>query len=449
MSDGTSPPKLLPPLQLSINTESDSGSDAKPAPKKNRWGAVKKHVQDINEHKEKKTYSVKDILSTMSKSFQNRAWTPKPSSEAPKAFFRAHSRVVKRASIDANSKEKRSSQKLPVDRTKSLDLGLDAASDLRNALKENLLSNPVKYSEELQEEVARLDDSDSESDWSNSSSDDEKGFMMDKMTTDELDRRKVAQKNRDIMGSLGNVKANDSSKRDLAAVVRINPPTFVFHVCFLSQRFFHSLQQGMGGHHVKHGHSEHGHHHVPSLPKILYSGFITGLLIAIFSSVFGVILFPPATDTYDNFQTQQAGTVLAISSNLLCALLVCLFFFFFSPSALDIGGPDMKPAVFVAKCVTQIRDSLKEENPEKILPTVLFTIISCTLLTGSAYFLLGKFKLTKYASSFKYTPVFRHIALLVYPCSTLFPLALCWFSPGTCNFCPGVWWPGFLPLSVF
>mmetsp|Transcript_1723 Transcript_1723/g.3188 ORF Transcript_1723/g.3188 Transcript_1723/m.3188 type:complete len:1472 (-) Transcript_1723:364-4779(-) len=192
-----------------------------------------------------------------------------------------------------------------------------------------------------------------------------------------------------------------------------------------------------------HGHG-HGHGHGPkpqSIVSAVISGFVNYLLMFGLCCAYGMIMFT------DDFNGQHRA--LGVKLNLLTSLLAGLWCAAFSKVPVAIGGPDLNPVVFLGAFVNVISEGVasnvglgdfpgsKERRlmhepfrrlggggggggevdwcmkggdhmkyhlvecvdyHETLRATTIFSVMFSSAVLGTLYFVLGKFKITRFVS---------------------------------------------------
>mmetsp|Transcript_16487 Transcript_16487/g.28599 ORF Transcript_16487/g.28599 Transcript_16487/m.28599 type:complete len:1610 (-) Transcript_16487:107-4936(-) len=125
------------------------------------------------------------------------------------------------------------------------------------------------------------------------------------------------------------------------------------------------------------------------------SGIVNGLLMFVFCYVFASLIFEPTEVGLGEYVPLGAGT------NTITAFIIGLSFALYSDCAISIAGPDINPTIFFAQMSVKIREyvndhySDQDEQEQRTLTTVLFSIILGTALVGLWFFSLGRFRLTR------------------------------------------------------
>ena len=123
----------------------------------------------------------------------------------------------------------------------------------------------------------------------------------------------------------------------------------------------------------------------------IISGFVVGLLLFVFSTVFAELIFgahPELAKHVDIGVLEQTLTVL-VGSLLTVAL---------SGNPIGIAGPDITSALFLTSAAKQVAEAIVEMpeiGNERILPTVLVMIALATVAIGVLWIFMGYYSLTR------------------------------------------------------
>lgn len=128
----------------------------------------------------------------------------------------------------------------------------------------------------------------------------------------------------------------------------------------------------------------------------LFAGATTGLVTLTYSISFAALIFSGALVPYFS-----QGVITALISSVIMGVFVS----FFSTFAFAIAGPDSNSAAILALMVYSIAEQLHAKHilEENILPTVLTAIALSSILTGFILYIIGKFRLARWARFIPYT----------------------------------------------
>lgn len=141
------------------------------------------------------------------------------------------------------------------------------------------------------------------------------------------------------------------------------------------------------------GHGHGGHHDGgPRWKYSILAGLILGIFMYVTCNVFGILLFE-VDDRLQRFD--MLGVFMALASFIFGGSVLAIH----SQCRILISGPDINPILFLIEIALVISETIKPEDPnseKQLLPTVLFTITFCTLLVSISFYVIGRFRLTKF-----------------------------------------------------